>query len=140
MASSSNPSSSDSTTRRPSWQHKYVREMSPEERLASLKEWAEEKKMVTPGEGGTLATGIGGINALAFGGPMPVTRTQTQGQGRGQDRWQGQYDAPVGPPSYQSAIHPQQPGKKQNPLKRWVEKRKAKKDAKRNASVPPYVP
>lgn len=114
--------------------------MSAEERLASLKEWAEEKKYVTPGQSGTLATGVGGINSLALGGPMPVTRTQSQVQRQSQDRWQGQYDAPVGPPSYASATKEQQPAKKQNTIRRWMEKRKTKKQAKRDASVPEYVP
>lgn len=118
--------------------YKYVHEMSPEERLASLKEWAEEKKYVQPGEGGTFSThGLGGLKSMANGGPMPYVRSQSQAV----DQYGGQYDAPVGPPSYRVATHEEQgEAKKKSVVKRWLERRKEKKDLKRRESAPAYFP
>lgn len=80
-------------------QAKRIEEMTPEERLQSLQEFAEEKKYVRPGEDGTLPSGQAGIAALAFGGPM---RQQ-----------QSVYTTPLAPPSYSSAIGEQEPAEKQ---------------------------
>lgn len=120
--------------RRPS---KYVHEMNSEERLRSLQEWAEGKKYVQPGDGGTIAiNGRGGIGSLAFGGPL--ASVQNSGNASG-DKYAGQYDSPVGPPAYRTVTEEPQPQKK-NGLKRWLDKRRDKKDAKRRAGAPPYVP
>lgn len=118
--------------------YKYVHEMSPEERLQSLKEWAEEKKYVKPGEGGTFSVhGIGGMKSMANGGSMPYARSQSQAA----DQYGGQYDAPVGPPSYRVATNEEQDGgKRKSVVKRWFEKRKEKKELKRRESAPAYFP
>lgn len=69
---------------------KRVEDMTPEERLRSLRDFAEEKKYVRPGEDGTLPSGQTGMSALAFGGPL---------------RQQGaEYTVPLAPPSYESAV------------------------------------
>lgn len=130
MSNSAAPSS-----RAPAWQHKYVHEMTEEERLESLKAWAEEKKLVTPGEGGTFTTNIGGISSVAFGVPLRTVRSEAQAE----DKYRGQYDAPLGPPSYGFATN-EQPEKRSGVFKRWLEKRRSKKAARRRDSVPPYVP
>lgn len=65
---------------------KRVEDMTPEERLQSLREFAEEKKYVRLGEDGTLPSGQRGMLALAFGGRMA----------------QDEYKAPLAPPSYAS--------------------------------------
>jgi hypothetical protein len=69
---------------------KRVEEMTAEERLRSLQEYAEEKKYVRPGEAGTIPTGPGAVQSLVFGGPM---RSAQPG-----------YDMPLPPPSYDTAI------------------------------------
>lgn len=129
------------TSATPQRHYKYVSEMTSEERLASLQEWAEEKRYVQPGDGGTLPwNGISGMNALVFGGAV---QTDTRrGQSQSADRYAGQYDAPIGPPAYQVATNEEQQGKmkKKNAVSRWIEKRKERKASKRSASVPPYVP
>lgn len=120
--------------------YKYVHEMTPEERLQSLKEWAEEKKFVKPGEGGTFSVhGIGGMKSMANGGPMLYARSQSQAA----DQYGGQYDAPVGPPSYRVATNEEQEqeqGKRKSVVKRWFDKRKEKKESKRRGSAPAYFP
>lgn len=50
--------------------HKTPSEMTPEERIASMREFAESKKYVYPGQDGTIAGGVNGTGALAFGGPI----------------------------------------------------------------------
>ncbi|CAK1359115.1 hypothetical protein CB0940_05375 [Cercospora beticola] len=122
------------SSRRPSWQYKYEHEMSDEERLESLKAWAEEKKYVTPGEEGTLSTGIGGVTSLALGGPLRTVQSARHAE----DKYHGQYDAPIGPPSYKVATTEEQE-RKPNVLKRWLQKRRLKKAAKRSESAPEYV-
>lgn len=92
---------------------KRVHEMSPEERLESLKAWAEEQKYVRPGEGGTLSFGIGGIRDMrsqSYSGPVRYVPPQ--------------YEAPIAPPSYETATAP---ARRAGPVKRWLEKRKEKK-------------
>lgn len=110
--------------------------MDSTERLQSLKEWAETKKWVQPGESGTLPTGsIGGIKGLVVGG----SRRSAVSFSQSSDRYGGQYEAPVGPPSYEVATgHSWK--KEKGALGRWLEKRKARKAAKRNGSLPEYVP
>lgn len=101
---------------------------SDEERLRFLHEWAESKKYVVPGDCGTLATGVGGINSLVFGGPMRTAETP--------------YNLPLAPPSYteqqpHAASTPEE--KSRNPFKRWLEKRKSKASDEprdRRASAP----
>jgi hypothetical protein len=127
-ASMSSATTSPATS--PSWQNKRVDEMTSEERLASLQAWAEEKKYVQPGEGGTLAIGVGGVNSLAWGGPLRNVEAMRPSD----DPWQGQYDSPVGPPSYRVATS-EEPEKRPSVLRRWLEKRKHKKEAKRSATV-----
>ena len=122
------------TGRRPS---KYVSEMNSQERLQSLQEWAEGKKYVYPGDGGTIAINAGvGLGSLARGGPLPIVQKPGNPPA---DKYAGQYDAPVGPPAYRTVTEEPQPQKK-NALKRWLDKRRDAKDAKRRASAPPYAP
>lgn len=53
---------------------KAVDQMTPADRLKSLEEFAKSKETVRPGEDGTLPyNSVGGMNRLAFGGPMPGT-------------------------------------------------------------------
>ncbi|EME40192.1 hypothetical protein DOTSEDRAFT_82838 [Dothistroma septosporum NZE10] len=123
------------SARRPS---KYVQEMNSEERLQSLKEWAEDKKYVHPGDGGTMAiNGMDNIGSLRIGGSLAAV--QRAGNNADVDKYAGQYDAPVGPPAYKTVTEEPQP-KKKNTIKQWLEKRKDKKDADRRASAPPYAP
>lgn len=93
---------------------KRVSEMTSEERLASLQQWAEEQKYVRPGEGGTLPTGPRSISALAFGGPMSSYSEQPQ------------YTAPIGPPSYELATR-KEPEKQKRGLKRLFGKHEKEK-------------
>lgn len=51
---------------------KPVDEMTPQERLASLQQFAEEKKYARPGQDGTLPGGIAGMQSMVFGGPAAV--------------------------------------------------------------------
>jgi len=78
---------------------KRIENMTPEERLQSLRDFVEQKKYVQPGEDGTLPSGQAGMAALAFGGPM-----RQQG---------GEYTAPLAPPSYSSAVGEQVPAEKE---------------------------
>lgn len=101
-----------------------------------MKEWAEEKKYVQPGEGGTLNTnGRGGINALAFGGPLATGPRPQNG-----DKYAGQYDSPVGPPSYGVATKQLVVKRRTSKLGRWLDKRKEKKAAKGGERAPAYEP
>ena len=96
---------------------KLVNDMTPEERLQSLREWAEEQKYVKPGEGGTLSTyGLGKVQQLAYKGPVKFVPHQ--------------YTAPIAPPSYETAMaeDAQKEKKKKGAVKRWLEKRKLKED------------
>lgn len=53
---------------------KAVDQMTPAERLKSLEEFVKLKETVRPGEDGTLPyNSVGGMNRLAFGGPLPGT-------------------------------------------------------------------
>ena len=107
--------------------HKSVDEMTDEERLESMRAFAEEKKYVTPGSGGTIQyTGIGG----------PISSIEPEGDTT--DKYHGQYEAPLGPPGYNIATR-EEPAKKQNPVKKWLDDRKAKKAAKRDDNVPATV-
>ncbi|KAF2214379.1 hypothetical protein CERZMDRAFT_83084 [Cercospora zeae-maydis SCOH1-5] len=128
------PPTTPQSSRRPSWYYKYVHEMTDEERLDSLKAWAEEKKFVTPGEQGTLSAGVGGITSLALGGPLRTVSSA----GQAEDKYHGQYEAPIGPPSYQVATT-QEKERKPNVLKRWLEKRRSKTAVKGSESAPEYV-
>lgn len=71
---------------------KRVSEMTAEERLTSLRQWAEEQKYVTPGDCGTLNThGRLYNNAQsAYEGPVKLMHHQ--------------YSAPIAPPSYETVI------------------------------------
>jgi hypothetical protein len=139
-------SPTSTSTLYPASRHKYVHEMSSSERLDSLLAWAETKKYIYPGEGGTFPTyaSIGGTNALVLGGSS-FGRNSSLG-----DRYGGQYEAPVGPPGYSvedseegrrrvSVASSVLAGKKRGVLGRWVEKRRARKEGK--GGLPPgYVP
>lgn len=120
--------------RRPS---KYVHEMNSEERLQSLQEWAEGKKYVKPGDGGTMAVNAG-VGLGSYGAGDPLATSQKAGNGSA-DKYGGQYEGPIGPPAYKTVTEEPQPQKK-NAVKRWLDKRKDKKEAKRTGSAPPYVP
>lgn len=96
---------------------KLVSEMTPEERRQSLQEWAEEQKYVRPGEGGTLSFGMGGVRDMrtqSYSGPVRLVPPQ--------------YDAPIAPPSYDTAM--ESSVKKAGPVRRWLEKRGKKKRSK----------
>jgi hypothetical protein len=87
---------------------KSVNEMTPEECLRSLQEFAEEQRYVQPGEQGTLPSNrIAGMTALAFGGPLP-------GSG---------YEGHLAPPSYATATEVRNVDKQSKtpgPLKNWL--------------------
>lgn len=91
--------------------------MTESERLQSLKDFAEEKKLVRPGEDGTIPRGPGTMMALQFGGPL---RSQPGG-----------YQGHLAPPSYEAMREKEQreeaPKKSKNPVKQWIEKRRASK-------------
>ena len=91
---------------------KLVSDMTPEERLASLQQWAEEQKYVKPGEGGTLSMyGLGNVQQLAYGGPVKFVPHQ--------------YAAPIAPPSYETVVaEDAQKEKKKGKVKRLLEKMK----------------
>lgn len=92
---------------------KRVDEMTADERLESLKAWAEEQKYIRPGEGGTLSFGTGGVRdmrAQSYSGPVRYVPAQ--------------YEAPIAPPSYETATAPT---KQTGPVKRWIEKRKERR-------------
>ena len=98
--------------------------MTPEERLQSLQEWAEGQKYVRPGEGGTLGFGVRNMQAMVYGGPVHYVHHQ--------------YDAPIAPPSYETATRQDsagsgKEGKTANPVKRWLKKRK---ESKRSVTEP----
>ena len=124
-------SSSTSPTMEPAYRHKSVPEMNEEERLAALKEWAEEKKYVQPGEGGTMTI-------WGAGGPSFAIARSSQQPSSPNDKFAGQYDAPVGPPGYTE--QPEEIGVKRNVLRKWLDKRKEKKELKRRESAPAYAP
>ncbi|EMD00227.1 hypothetical protein BAUCODRAFT_369939 [Baudoinia panamericana UAMH 10762] len=94
--------------------HSTLEEMTPEERLRSLQEYAEGKKYVTPGEDGTMNVGMNGMRALAFGGAMYQSNT---------------YDTPLPPPSYGEPSQVSS-SKKPGPVKKWLNKQREKKQAK----------
>jgi len=120
------------SVRRP---RKHLHDMTDEERLEALKEWAEEKKFIYPGESGSLA--FNNVSSLAFGGPLRTVVSQSQAQ----DRYGGQYEAPVGPPSYHFSISDLSAAEdKSNRFQRWLRKRKVQRDAKRHGSLPGYAP
>jgi len=54
--------------------HSRLDDMSEEERLASLRAFAEEKQYVKPGEDGTLPRGTMAMQSLVFGGGSFLTR------------------------------------------------------------------
>jgi hypothetical protein len=100
---------------------KLVSDMTPEERLASLQQWAEEQKYVKPGECGTLSTyGLGNVQQLAYEGPVKFVPHQ--------------YAAPIAPPSYETAMaeDARKEKQKKGPVKRWLEKRKQRGDGDRD--------
>lgn len=103
--------------------------MSSAERLESLKEWAEGKKYVYPGESGTLPSQriTGGANTLATA--VSSSNSQTN------DKYGGQYEVPLGPPSYTATTSNGPPEKKKSLIGKWFGKRKVKKD-----SAPAYTP
>lgn len=101
---------------------KRLEDMTPEERLQSLEDYAEEKKYVQPGQDGTLPWGIGAMNAMVSGGPLTL---RTGGQ--------PQYDAPLAPPSYESATgeaSKDHGSEKHGPFKKWRERREEKRTEK----------
>lgn len=99
---------------------KRIEDMTPEERLQSMKEFAEEKKYVRPGEDGTIPRGPGAMQALVFGGPFVSNGNP-------------EYHGTLPPPSYDTIVGGDKPDpakeKKDGPVKRWLEKRHAKKEA-----------
>lgn len=100
---------------------KRVSEMTPEERLESLTAWAEEQKYVRNGEGGTLPFGIGSLRVIGHGGGMHIN--------------QSQYSAPVGPPTYQSAVREPVDEKPAGPVRGWLRRRRERRRAKSDTGV-----
>ena len=113
--------------------------MTDDERLAALKEWAEEKKYIYPGEAGTFAASAHGhVATLVRGGPMLTVVNDDNRRRHNADRWAGQYDAPVGPPSYHGLVREEQVTRSTNPVKRWLLKRRRKKEAMADPQLPRY--
>lgn len=52
------------------------------------------------------------------------------------DRWAGQYEGVVGPPSYETATSGSSQGRRRSLVGRWLEKRREKKEER----VPGYMP
>ena len=100
--------------------NKRVEDMTPEERLESLKAWCEEQKYVRPGEGGTLGCGISNLQGVVYDGPVKIV--------------QSQYLAPIAPPSYDTAMRTksleEERKEPKGPVKRWLQKRKEKKEGR----------
>ncbi|KAK5159421.1 hypothetical protein LTS14_002563 [Recurvomyces mirabilis] len=101
---------------------KRVEDMTPEERLQSLQDFAEEKKYVRPGEDGTIPTGPLAMQSLVFGGPMPSGPA---------------YSTPFPPPSYETVTGqaPGDPATKQGVFGKLMAKRREKKEEKRNVEL-----
>jgi len=97
--------------------------MTPEQRLRSLEEYAEQKKYVRPGEDGTLPRGPWAMQSLVFGGSMPAGSA---------------YTTPLPPPSYETAtgqpLH-KEDTKKPGLVKKWLEERREKKSAKHEKAL-----
>ena len=96
---------------------KRVSEMTAEERLSSLREWAEEQKYVTPGTSGTLSTCGRLYTSIVetYEGPVKITPHQ--------------YTAPLAPPSYETVLAETAKQKtKAGLFDRWLQKRKLKKN------------
>ena len=82
-------------------------DMTREEQLESMREFAEEQKHVRPGEDGTIPSDARTMQALVFGGPM------MNGP---------EYDKPLAPPSYETATGEHQASHKEKepgPIKKW---------------------
>lgn len=97
--------------------YKRVKDMTPDERLASLREWAEEQKYFRPGQGGTFGYG-GFANPTVYSGPVRYTEPSYQG-------W-------IAPPSYDSAqasadASESRAADDDGKLKKWLKKRKEQK-------------
>ena len=106
---------------------KRVDEMSEEERLQSIKAWAEEQKYVRPGEGGTLGTGVRNFatQGIVYSGPVRYVHHG--------------YEAPIAPPSYETAtrqasVDSQEKQKKGGKLKQWLDKPMSKRDGPPDAN------
>lgn len=72
------------------------------------------------------------MNSLVYASPA---RSSSQSG----DKYGGQYEAPVGPPSYEATTRDARE-KERGVVRRWVEKMRARKEEKRTESVPKYVP
>ena len=106
--------------------HKPLEDMTPEERLQSLEEWAEEQKYVRSGEGGTVDFGALRTflpSSSSYAGPVRHVEPQ--------------YSAPIGPPSYETVLSDDKAGSDKKPglLKKWLEKRKEKKAGKDQSGI-----
>lgn len=89
---------------------KHAEEMTPEERLKSLQEFAESKKNVEPGDAGILAVNAN-YAATGYGSTKP-------------------YDAPLAPPEDDTVTGTKSKTKK-GALARWFEKRRESKESKK---------
>lgn len=105
---------------------KRVEHMTPEERLQSLQEWAEEQKYVRLGEGGTMPFGHGSLRNMTGSIPQPEAYT---GPVRYVPPSSRHYSTAIAPPSYETATATASgsDGKKSG-IKKWFGKRKEKKD------------
>lgn len=81
---------------------------------------------------------MGGMKALGIGGGPMVGERKGGMEG---DRYAGQYEGAVGPPSYQAATTEGREGRERKSLVgRWIEKRKRNEEERREETVPDYVP
>jgi len=101
---------------------KRIEDMTPEERLQSLQEFAEEKRYVRPGEDGTISRGPLAMQSLVFGGPIPLGPA---------------YSTPLPPPSYETVTGqaPAAPATKKGLVGKWMAKRHEKREEKRNVEL-----
>lgn len=94
---------------------KTMEDMTPEERLRSLQQFAESKEFVSPGDAGILAVNAN-YSAFGYGSSEPDG------------------DSPLPPPSHDTYMG-KQPEVKKGPVTRWLEKRQEKKEVKEGKVV-----
>lgn len=101
--------------------------LTEEERAQAFRQWAEEKLHVRPGEDGTLPAGPGGVVSLAIGGMSTVKSS---------------HDRQLPPPSYHTVTNARTEGSESRgkgkgteagAVKRWLIKRKEKKEERRQS-------
>ena len=107
--------------------------MTPEERLKSLQEWAEEQKYVRLGEGGTLPFGAcGSLRAMAVSGIPKQPQAYT-----GPVRYvpPSHNSISIAPPSYDTVMASasgNDGAKEKTGIKKWFSKRNKEKERSRS--------